>query len=207
MRRQRRQNRLPRKKAEVLVRSSMSSMKDTMGFELEDVNFDGCQDIRLFDTPNGNYRMEWIYLVWNPETGLFENDPELSGISLASFDQENQLIYGMERGSAVDHYYSTYQYIDGKPTLIREDTEEYLHRDEEQIRKYLSLSSIETEAADFMSFHVKAIERNAVTGGMETIKDEYIIYPFSDTISDETLLLRVEVSSELGQVIYNDGLD
>jgi len=35
------------------------SMKDTLGFELEDLNFDGYQDIRLFDTTNGNYRVEW----------------------------------------------------------------------------------------------------------------------------------------------------
>lgn len=88
------------------------------GFSLEDVNFDGYLDIRLFDRTNGNYRLEWIYLVWDPEASRFVHDPRLNEISLATFDQEKQLIYGMERGSAVDHYYYTYQYIDGVPTLI-----------------------------------------------------------------------------------------
>ena len=32
--------------------------KDSMGFELEDLNFDGYDDIKLFDTSNGNYRNE-----------------------------------------------------------------------------------------------------------------------------------------------------
>jgi hypothetical protein len=92
--------------------------RETMGFELEDMNFDGYQDIRLFDTPNGNYRKEWIYLIWDQDKSEFANDKTLNAISLASFDQEKQLIYGMERGSAVHHQYYTYKYIDGAVTLI-----------------------------------------------------------------------------------------
>lgn len=76
------------------------SMEDTLGFALEDVNFDGCLDIRQYDTSNGNYRQEWIYLVWNPDEYQFEYDARLNQISLATFDQEEQLIYGMERGGA-----------------------------------------------------------------------------------------------------------
>lgn len=96
----------------------ISVYDEDKGFSLEDVNFDGYLDIRLFDTYHGNYRAEWVYLVWDPETSHFVHDPRLNEISLASFDQEKQLIYGMERGSAVDHYFYTYQYIDGVPTLI-----------------------------------------------------------------------------------------
>ena len=50
------------------------TMEDTLGFELEDVNFDGYLDIRQYDTPNGNYRQEWIYLGWNPDEYKFEYD-------------------------------------------------------------------------------------------------------------------------------------
>lgn len=87
------------------------SLSDTLGFELEDVNFDGYLDIRLFDAPNGTYVQEWIYLVWNPEKQQFERDGRLNEISLAAFDQEKKLIYGMVRGSASSHYYSTYEHI------------------------------------------------------------------------------------------------
>lgn len=96
----------------------ISTYDEDKGFSLEDVNFDGYLDLRLFDAYSGNYRADWVYLVWDPEAAHFVHDPRLNQISLASFDQENQLIYGMERGSAVDHYYYTYQYIDGVPTLI-----------------------------------------------------------------------------------------
>lgn len=85
------------------------SMEDTLGFELEDVNFDGYLDIRQYDAPNGNYREEWIYLVWDPGENRFEHDVRLNQISLATFDQVEQLIYGMERSGAACHYYSTYQ--------------------------------------------------------------------------------------------------
>ena len=97
--------------------------KESMGFKLEDLNFDGYDDIRLFDTSNGNYRVEWIYLVWNPVKHIFENDRRLNEISLASFDQEKQLIYGMERSSASDHWYFTYKYIDGNIIVIEEHSD------------------------------------------------------------------------------------
>ncbi len=102
----------------------IDSLQDTLGFELEDLNFDGYLDMRLFDTLNGNYRTEWVYLVWNPEGQQFEHDARLNAISLATFDQEEQLIYGMERGGATYHYYSTYQYIDGEIVKIRYYEEE-----------------------------------------------------------------------------------
>ena len=57
---------------------------ETMGLTFEDLNFDGYLDLRLFDNYNGNYRKEWLYFVWNPETGLFEFDNILRKISLAS---------------------------------------------------------------------------------------------------------------------------
>ena len=68
------------------------SMEDTLGFELEDVNFDGYLDIRQYDAPNGNYREEWIYLVWDPGENRFEHDVRLNQISLATFDQVEQLM-------------------------------------------------------------------------------------------------------------------
>lgn len=96
----------------------ISIYDEDKGFSLEDVNFDGYLDIRLFDTYNGNYLIEWIYLVWDPQACRFVPDPQLNEISLAVFDQEKQLIYGMERSSAAEHSYYTYQYINGGPTLI-----------------------------------------------------------------------------------------
>ena len=178
--------------------------KDTMGFQLEDMNFDGYKDIRLFDTQNGNYRQEWIYLIWKPEKNIFVDDKRLNDISMANFDQENKLIYGMERGSAVDHYYSTYKYINGTPTLIATYSEEGLFLNDEQIKKYLDLASVKTEATDFIAFHEINSELDEKTGSMIITHDEIVVYANSDMLSDSDVIMKFDASSEIGLEILNE---
>lgn len=183
------------------------SSQDTLGFELEDVNFDGYQDIRLFDTLNGNYRTEWIYLVWNVEEQKFENDTRLNQISLAVFDQKEQLIYGMERGGAAYHYYSTYRYIDDEIVEIRYYEEEGLALSDEQIRQYYDAASVKTDGVAFDAWYEHVMERNAVSGKMETVSEEYVFNPYDSAgkaIENEEEQLRVDVSSELGAQIRAD---
>ncbi|MDE7269585.1 MAG: leucine-rich repeat domain-containing protein [Acetatifactor sp.] len=179
------------------------SMRDTLGFELEDVNFDGYQDIRLFDTSNGNYRQEWIYLVWNPKEEQFEHDARLNEISLASFDQENKLIYGMERGSAARHYYSTYQYIDGEPVIIRYVKEEELFFSDEQTKQYCMAASEKEEAIAYEGYwiYLHVMERNGKTGELETVSEEYVFYPEKSEGTEAGEEFHVNVESELGQQI------
>ena len=184
-----------------------ASSQDTLGFELEDVNFDGYQDIRLFDTLNGNYRTEWIYLVWNMEEQKFENDPRLNQISLAVFDQEEQLIYGMERSGAACHYYSAYQYIDGEIVRIHYYEEEGLAISDEQIVQYYDAASIKTDGTAFDAWYQHVMERNAATGELETVSEEYVFNPYDsegNAIENEEEQLRVDVSSGLGAQISAD---
>ncbi len=185
----------------------VDSLQDTLGFELEDVNFDGYQDIRLFDTLNGNYRTEWIYFVWNAKEQKFENDARLNQISLATFDQEEQLIYGMERGGAACHYYSTYQYIDGEPVKIRYYEEEGLALSDEQIVQYYDAASVKTDSAAFDGWYEHVMERNAASGELETVSEAYVFNPYDSEgkeIENEQEHLRVDVSSELGAQISAD---
>ena len=174
------------------------SMEDTLGFELEDVNFDGYLDIRQYDTSNGNYRQEWIYLVWNPDEYKFERDARLNQISLATFDQEEQLIYGMERGGAVYHYYSTYQYIDGEPVKIRYVEEEGILLDDDELNAFCIAASGKDEPTRYEGdwFYIHVMERNAATGELETVSEEYV---FGSAGEEEEL--HVDVASELGQQI------
>ncbi len=172
------------------------SMEDTLGFELEDVNFDGYLDIRQYDTSNGNYREEWIYLVWDPGEYRFEYDASLNQISLATFDQEEQLIYGMERGGAVCHYYSTYQYISGEPVKIRYVEEEGILLDDDKLNVFCIAASGKEASAPYegMWFYLHTMERNEETGGLETVSKEYVFD--SDRENEE---FRVDADSELGQ--------
>lgn len=174
------------------------TMEDTLGFELEDVNFDGYLDIRQYDTPNGNYRQEWIYLVWNHDEYKFEYDARLNQISLATFDQEEQLIYGMERGGAVYHYYSTYQYIDGEPVKIRYVEEEGIFLDDDQFNEICNAASGKTEETSYDGswFYLHSMERNEATGELETVSEEYVF-----DSSRESEEFRVDVASWLGQQI------
>ena len=184
-----------------------ASLGDTLGFELEDVNFDGYQDIRLFDTLNGNYRTEWVYLVWNAEEQRFENDARLNQISLAVFNQEEQLIYGMERGGAACHYYSTYQYIDGEIVKIRYCEEEGLDLSDEQIKQYYDAASVKTNGTAFDAWYEHVMERNAASGELETVSEEYVFNPYDSegkAIEKEEEQLRVEVASGLGAQISAD---
>lgn len=184
-----------------------ASLKDTLGFELEDVNFDGYQDIRLFDTLNGNYRTEWVYLVWNAEEQKFENDTRLNQISLAVFDQEEHLIYGMERGGAAYHYYSTYQYIDGEIVKIRYYEEEGFVLSDEQIKQYYDAASVKTDGVGFDAWYEHVMERNAASGQLETVSEEYVFNPYDSAgkaIENEEQQLRVDVSSQLGAQISAD---
>ena len=184
-----------------------ASSQDTLGFELEDVNFDGYQDIRLFDTLNGNYRTEWIYLVWNAEEQRFENDPRLNQISLAVFDQEEQLIYGMERGGAACHYYSTYRYIDGEIVKTHYYEEEGLAISDEQIGQYYDAASVKTDGVAFDAWYEHVMERNAASGELETVSEEYVFTPYDSAgkaIENGEEQLRVDVSSGLGAQISAD---
>ncbi len=151
---------------------------DTLGFALEDVNFDGYLDIRQFDTSNGNYRQEWIYLVWNPEKYMFEHDARLNEISLAAFDQEKKLIYGMERGGAIYHYYSTYQYIDGELVKIKYEEREGLLLDDWQVEEFCAAASGKEEETGYEGswYYEHVMERDSVTGELETVSEEYVFY-------------------------------
>lgn len=179
------------------------SMKATLGFELEDVNFDGYLDIRQFDTPNGNYRQEWIYLVWNPEKYMFEHDARLNDISLAVFDQENKLIYGMERSGAANHYFSTYQYIDGEPVMIEYTTQEGIWLDDGQVKEFCAAASEGAENTDYEGnwCYEHNMELNEATGKLEIVSEEYVFYCYDEETDKECDKFHVAVSSELGQRI------
>lgn len=178
-----------------------TDQEESMGLELEDVNFDGYKDIRLFDTPNGNYLLEWIYLVWNPETRQFEHDPRLNEIPLATFDQEDQLIYGMERGGADRHYYFTYQYLDGEPVKIREEWSIYLaDPDPEIVKRCLVGTSVDQETVEICRETVW--ERNSDTEDMELSEDKFVF--FAPQATGRTVVTQVQAGSETGRLLSGE---
>ena len=89
-------------------------------FIVEDMNFDGYNDIRLLQFLPAAPNLPYYYWTYNPVTQKFQRQKALEEISSPDFDPKKKLIYSFWRGSCCDHGLSTYQYINGKPTLIEE---------------------------------------------------------------------------------------
>ncbi len=167
--------------------------RENMGLVLEDVNFDGYKDIRLFDTQNGAYGERWIYLVWDPGTGRFEHDPGLSDISLAVFDQEEKCIRGTVRGSAIRHYYDTYKYIGGEVILTAREDVEFIVADEEAVDRYLAGAGLDRDGADVEIRHKALSERNPETGQLELVTDQYeYVFTYLETGRKRTVMVAPE---------------
>lgn len=177
--------------------------KETMGFELEDMNFDGYQDVRLYDTTNGNYLVEWIYLIWNPQKRQFEPDERLNEIPLANFNQEEKVIYGMTRGSASEHTYFTYRY-EGQEILLMEEVSEnqyYLMEEEKEQLKEVLPSLPEKVGI----LHIVREKRNMSSNEMETVENTLSLV-IEDTIQEYS------ADSPVGRKLWemrewNEGLD
>ena len=113
----------------------------------------------------------------------------------------------MERGGAACHYYSTYQYMDGEIVKIHYYEEEGLAISDELIERYYDAASVKTDGAAFDAWYEHVMERNAASGELETVSEEYVFNPYDSEgkeIEDEEEQLRVDVSSELGVQISAD---
>jgi hypothetical protein len=89
-------------------------------FIIEDINFDGYNDIRLIQFLPAAPNIPYYYWTYNPSTQKYQRQKALEDITSPDFDHKKKLIYSFWRGSCCDHGLSTYKYFNGKPTLIEE---------------------------------------------------------------------------------------
>ena len=169
--------------------------KESKGFQFEDVNFDGYKDIRLFDT-FGRWELFWIYLVWNPDKQIFVQDKNLTGISMAEFDQEKQLIYE-RRNLTGGNEYLTHKYVNGVITKISSNMKRMVRTSNEWIKQNLQEASIDLDIGDGIWFHEMDSERNEETEEMVVVRNEFIFY------LEKEVIARFDASSEIGEIIQN----
>ncbi len=86
-------------------------------FIMQDMNFDGNNDIRLLNSVDKFTYYCWVY---QPTTGQFVADTILSKFVNPQFDQDQKLVY-QNVDLPNDKKTQLYQYINGKFTLIEED--------------------------------------------------------------------------------------
>ena len=99
--------------------------EDTVAFEVEDLNFDGYQDMRLMESMLGTVNTKYLYWLFEPQTGRFVKNTALSAIISPRVDAEKKQIISAWRDGCC--YYETdyYQVVDNKPLLLRQEKEEY----------------------------------------------------------------------------------
>ena len=73
--------------------------------------------------------------------------------------------------------------------------------------RYYDAASIKTDGTAFDAWYQHVMERNAATGELETVSEEYVFNPYDsegNAIENEEEQLRVDVSSGLGEKISAD---
>lgn len=117
------------KLVQVLKHPGMITDKEQL-LDTVDVNFDGFADLEIFSHDGGagpNYGNN--YYIFNPHTGLFDFNVQLSDLSQPSISSEKKLIYSAYRAGAGIHGQETYAWINGELTLVEFYETNYLDDD------------------------------------------------------------------------------
>lgn len=122
-----------------------SSYDEEFGFVVEDMNFDGFKDIRIVQYVPAAPNISYLCWIWDKKLKQFKEDKDLESILSPEFDHKKELIYSFTRGSASEHYEETYQYIDGKLTLIRTVATGYVNDEDPDNPYYMEYKLMDGE--------------------------------------------------------------
>jgi hypothetical protein len=100
-----------------------ASVKDV--FSVVDANFDGYEDLKILIQCGGTGNCSYNFYLYDPKSGQFVLNKFLSDLTTPSFDHAKKQVTATANGSANDWTIETYQYGDGKYTLIRRETSEW----------------------------------------------------------------------------------
>jgi hypothetical protein len=89
-------------------------------FFIEDMNFDGCNDIRLLQFLPAGPNLPYYYWMYNPKIGKFQSDTTLEDITSPDFDIKTKTIFSSWRDGYYTRGGNTYNYINGKITLVEQ---------------------------------------------------------------------------------------
>lgn len=94
-------------------------------FSIEDMNFDGVEDIRIMQYLPAGPDIPYYYWLYDVKTKKFEPDKALEEITSPVFNHKTKSIKNEWRGSATMYGTSTYEYINGKLAKTEETTKDY----------------------------------------------------------------------------------
>jgi hypothetical protein len=90
-------------------------------FIIEDVNFDGFNDLGIIQFIPAAPNIPYYYWTYNSNTKQFQRDTTLEEITSPEFHHDKKIITSFWRANCCDHGTSTYKYINGKLVLIEEE--------------------------------------------------------------------------------------
>jgi len=174
---------------------------DKLDTEFIDVNFDGYNDLKIFDRPYGNWREHYLYFLWDKGKNMYVPDTqELSELGLPRFDEEKQLVYSMGKGSAVDHYYSTHKYINGILTLIEDISEtDISFKDNVTDEQLASIVPVLSKYPSYSFLYNVTKKLNPKTSKMETVESKYILFVPNENDNDWKIIEEYDAQSAVGK--------
>ena len=119
------------------------------GFVLEDMNFDGYNDLRIVEflpaAPNVPYHV-WLY---EPQSGLFVADEALSSLVSPQVDAQAEQILSFYRLSPTTYVQDFFGYVDGSLRLLRREEQVFLPN-EERFRLRVFLADTDQEPSSVL---------------------------------------------------------
>jgi uncharacterized protein len=106
------------------------------GFKIEDVNFDGYQDIRLMEFLPAGANVPYLYWLYQVEQKQFVFNQQYSQLSHLTLDSDKKQVVSQYRMNAVEHgtdYYSVDKY---QLILIRQELLTYVKNDQDELELF-----------------------------------------------------------------------
>ncbi len=174
--------------------------KDLFSVEIQDMDFDGYQDIAIFTGYGRNWKKDYIYIMWSSDEANFVGDIYgLSNLGLPTFDADTKLVHSMQRASAGDHWSYKHQYIDGELVTKEEVADNLvwdLSKDEITQKQIAALEPLYNEEfSNFVLYQKKQL--NTDSGEMVVVDRKYILYHKLDY--DKTM--EYSPDSEIGMLL------
>jgi len=100
-------------------------------FVVEDMNFDGHDDFRLFEFLPAGPNIPYLYWLYDSKTSLFKSDTALAQITSPEFDKDRKLITSSWRNGCCEHGVDYYRYNKSELILYERRVAGHDENDEE----------------------------------------------------------------------------
>ncbi len=170
-----------------------------MDIDFIDVNFDGYNDLKIFDC-NANWYEHNLYFLWDMGKNMYVSDTQgLSDLGLPRFDEEEQVVYSMDKSGAGNRNFYTHKYINGILTVIEDVSEiaDISFKDNVTDEQLASIVPILSKYSSYSFIYDVTKRLNYNTSKMETVESKYLLSVLND--NDWTIIDEYDADSDIGK--------